>query len=118
MQDKIKQVLGTILEKFKTKEVPEAIAYSMFPIPDIPAHKWSLLNRTLMFFSGTMDARGFRQWKESGRHVKKGAKAFHILVPRFRKIEDENSGEEKQILSGFLTGPVFRYEMGGRRRRG
>lgn len=110
MQDKIRKVLDTILEKFRTKEVPQAIAYSMFPIPDIPAQNWSLLNRTIMFFAGTMDARGYRQWEQAGRHVKKGAKAFHILVPRFRKIQDEESGEEKQVLSGFLTGPVFRYE--------
>jgi hypothetical protein len=34
-----------------------------------------------MFFVGTRDARGWTQWKEAGRHIKKGSKAFTILAP-------------------------------------
>nr|MBI9047359.1 hypothetical protein [Anaerolineaceae bacterium] len=44
------------------------------------------------------------------RHVKKGSKAFHILVPYFKKRTDESSGEESQFLSGFGCKPVFRVE--------
>ena len=61
MYPKVKKVLENILHCFKTGDVPKAIAYSMFPIPNIPAANWSLCNRTLMFFSGTQDARGYRQ---------------------------------------------------------
>lgn len=107
--DKVKAVLTSILDRFKTGDIPKAIAYSVFPIPDIPAAKWSLCNRTLMFFAGTQDARGFRQWQEAERYVKKGAKSFYILAPRFGKKESEE-GEEKVFLSGFLTVPVFRLE--------
>jgi hypothetical protein len=53
MRDKIKLALAHILEKFRTGEIPEAIAYSMFPIPHIPSANWSLLNRMLMFLAGT-----------------------------------------------------------------
>ena len=60
MNDKVKLVLDTVVEKFKTGDIPEAITISMFPFPDLPSTKWSLLNRTAMFISGTMDARGFR----------------------------------------------------------
>ena len=61
-----------------------------------------------MFISGTMDARGFRQWQQVNRHVKKGAKAVHILVPVFKKADD--SSEDNKILTGFTAKPVFRVE--------
>ncbi len=109
MNDKIKQVLDGILDKFKNNEIPEAIAYSMFPIPKVPSAKWSVLNRTLMFLAGTQDARGFRQWHDVNRFVKKGAKAFYILVPYMKKVED-NDGEETEVLRGFMCRPVFRAE--------
>jgi hypothetical protein len=80
---KVKQALESIVQRFREGDIPEAIAYSMFPAPNIPASRWSLLNRTLMFLAGTYDARGFRQWKEVGRWVKKGSKSFAILAPRF-----------------------------------
>ena len=110
MNDKVKQVLGTILEKFKSGDIPEAVAYSMFPVANIPSAKWSILNRTLMFLSGTQDGRGFKQWQLSNRYVKKGSKAFYILVPYIKKTEDQETGEEKQALVGFLARAVFRYQ--------
>jgi antirestriction protein ArdC len=109
MSERVREVLNGIVERFKNGDIPQAIAYSMFPIPDIPAMKWSLLNRTIMFFAGTQDARGYRQWQEAGRHVKKGAKAFSILAPRFAKKSNEE-GEDERFLSGFLVVPVFRVE--------
>lgn len=107
--DKVKNVLSSILDRFKSGDIPKAIAFSIFPIADIPAAKWSLCNRTLMFFAGTQDARGFQQWKEAKRYVTKGAKSFLILVPRFAKKEN-GEGEEETFLAGFLTAPVFRLE--------
>ena len=108
MNDKVKQVLSLIIDKFKNGEIPEAVAYAMFPIPDIPSSKWSLLNRTLMFLSGTQDGRGFKQWQQVDRFVKKGSKAIYILVPFIKKVED--GGDEKQVLYGFGCKPVFRVE--------
>jgi antirestriction protein ArdC len=110
MNDRVKDALQAIVQRFKDGDIPEVIAYSTFPIPNIPAAKWSLLNRMLMFIAGTNDARGFRQWKEVGRHVKKGAKAFAILAPRFIKKQTEDEEEEKTLLAGFLAVPVFRIE--------
>jgi antirestriction protein ArdC len=110
MNDRIKAVLDGILERFKSGDIPEAVAYSMFAIKDIPSAKWSILNRIIMFLSGTNDARGFRQWNEVNRYVKKGSKGFYILVPHIRKVENKDTGEEKEALVGFLTRAVFRYE--------
>lgn len=108
MNDKVKQVLSLIIDKFKSGDIPKAVAYAMFPIPDIPSTKWSLLNRTLMFISGTQDGRGYKQWQKVDRFVKKGSKAIYILVPFIKKVEDDS--DEKQVLYGFGCKPVFRVE--------
>jgi hypothetical protein len=105
----IEKALHAILSCFESGDIPQVIAYSTFPVPDIPASSWSFINRTLMVLAETADARGFRQWKAVNRHVKKGARAFHILVPRIIKRENEN-GDDEEILAGFLARPVFRLE--------
>ena len=110
MNDKVKAIIQTILDRFESGDIPEAVAYSMFPVADVPSGKWSLLNRTLMFLAGTSDARGFRQWQEVDRHVKKGAKSFSILVPFFKRVEDESKGESSYLLTGFGCRAVFRLE--------
>lgn len=110
MNNKVKTVLQSIIEQFKSGDIPEAIAYSMFPIPDIPSGKWSLLNRTIMFLSGTQDARGFRQWQHSNRFVKKGSKAIYILVPFIKKDDADGRDDKKPVLKGFGVKPIFRME--------
>ena len=105
---KIRNVLNTILEMFKAGNLPEAVAFSVFPPMDIPSNSWSFINRLIMVYSGTHDARGYRQWQAVGRHVKKGAKAINILAPRFQKRETDET--EDQYLVGFLSVPVFRVE--------
>ena len=110
MHEKVRKVLNVIVSKFKSGEIPEAVALASYPIPDIPSSKWSFTNRTLMFLAGTGDARGFRQWKEANRWVRKGAKAIYILVPCLAKNVDEETGEEKEFLRYFKPSPVFMYE--------
>ena len=113
MAQTVKETLNNILEAFESGNIPEAVAYSMFPIPDLPSSKWSLLNRITIFLSGTTDARGFRQWNEAGRHVKRGANAIYILVPRMIKREiasEKGESEEEEALAGFMAKPVFRVE--------
>ena len=110
MQDRVRQALSVIVEKFKSGEIPEAVAMATFPAANVPSGKWSFLNRTLMFLSGTGDARGFRQWHAVKRKVKKGAKAIHILVPCFRKEIDDETGDEKNALRYFKAMPIFKVE--------
>ena len=52
-----------------------------------------------------------KRWNELGRKVKKGSKAIWIFAPRFKTVEDEETGEETTELAGFLTVPVFAYEQ-------
>ena len=111
MSGKIQEVLNEILTRFENGDLPEALCYSIFPVVDTPCRHWSLLNRMLMFWAGTSDARGFRQWQTVNRRVKKGAKAVYILVPRFVKRAGEQDSEKEEVfLSGFMVRPVFRLE--------
>ena len=110
MNTKVKDVLATILERFKSGDIPEAIALASYTVADTPSKTWSFTNRTLMFIQGTGDARGFRQWKAADRWVKKGAKAIYILVPCFNKLEDKEDDTETSKLTYFKTAPVFAYE--------
>ena len=109
MKDKISETLNGILRIFKSGEIPEAVSYAAFPSFNVPSDGWSLLNRVIMWLNGTHDARGYRQWLEVGRHVKKGATAFHIFAPRLVKEKKEDGGEDFSLV-GFLQVPVFCYE--------
>lgn len=105
----IQETLQGIVKCFESGAIPKAISYSVFPAAEIPSANWSFMNRIIMYLSDTADGRGFRQWKMVNRYVKKGAKAFYILVPRFKNPENEKD-EQNQVLAGFMARPVFRLE--------
>ena len=52
-----------------------------------------------MLIAWPRNPRGFRQWQEVGRYVKK-IKAITILAPRF--IKKQNEEEEKKVFAGRL----------------
>src|SRR3989304_1527778 len=115
---RIKEAMDTLLRMFDEENL-EKVARAVFRSEgsSIPADKWSFLNRILMYLHNTEDARGFRQWQQAGRYVKKGSKAFYIIAPVTRKITAEKnleSGEmvreERTVLAGFKGIPVFRIE--------
>ena len=110
MLPRIKNVLEALLEQFKNGTIPNAIHYAMFPIPDIPCSHWSLLNKLIMFYNETEDARGYKQWQKVNRQVLKGKTAFDIIVPVFKKEKEVDSKEETTVLKGFCCGSVFRVE--------
>jgi len=106
-----------ILEAFETGNIPKAIAYSTFnPPSNIPAYKWTPKNRALAFLQHTGDARGFNQWKEVGRFVKKGSRSVYILGPVIKKLKpsqndpDDNDPKDASKCIGFFGIPVFRME--------
>jgi hypothetical protein len=114
LSQKAKVQLESLLELFRSGNVPNAVAIAVIPPLDIPSAKWSLANRILTLLAGTADARGIRQWNEVGRKVKKGSRAFYILGPSIVKKTDTDNetGEdtEKSVLVGFHAIPVFRVE--------
>ena len=111
---KAKECLQRIVELFEEGNVPKALAVvTIPPSAGIPSARWSIGNRILQFLADTYDARGFRQWQQADRKVKKGAKAFCILGPNARTIKEaDDAGREieKSIVVGFHAIPVFRAE--------
>ena len=111
---KARLCLQSLVELFKSGTVPKALAIATIPPQaGIPSAKWSWSNRLLQFMADTSDARGFRQWQEAGRSVKKGSKALHILGPCVKKVsKTDETGQktDKMVVIGFHAIPVFRVE--------
>jgi antirestriction protein ArdC len=112
MTEHAKQILDSVMEEITAEKAVAFIRERLFSDGiDIPCKRWSCLNQFVAFLNGTGDARGYNQWKEAGRAVKKGAKAIYILVPMIYKIKDkEKEGQEEEVLKGFKAMPVFRAE--------
>src|SRR5437867_9501056 len=115
-RDRADAALAEILTMFESGSMPEAIVQTRIARArhDRPMCEWSLGNQLLAFFHSTEDARGYRQWQATGRHVKKGARAFGILGPVTVKRAETNpeTGEEteRRAVVGFKALPVFRIE--------
>ncbi|MDE0267007.1 MAG: hypothetical protein OXK17_08340 [Thaumarchaeota archaeon] len=104
-------VLEGLVARMASGDLPEAIAKSYIRADDVPSAKWSRCNRILMLLSGITDARGYRQWAEAGRHVRKGVRALYILAPRVVSVKDcREDDEERKVVVGFRALPAFRYE--------
>jgi len=91
--EKAEASLNKVIEAFRDGTIAEKCATATFPMPDIPASRWTIANRWLALAqSGEADCRGFRQWKQAGRTVKKGSRAVFILRPSMVKAKAEDSG--------------------------
>ena len=117
-QEIYQKAVNSLLEMFRTGQMPEAVAFNIIRKQKgafyKPSDRWSIGNQILQMIQGTDDARGFKQWKDVGRNVIKGAKAIHILAPMTVKAKKANplTGEEEErtVIVGFRPIPVFRYE--------
>ena len=108
----INNAINNILKIFKSGNFPQTVAMSIIHKhsgDNIPSDSWSHANRLLMAAQDTSDARGFRQWQQVNRQVKKGAKAIHIFSPIMKNLTETNkTGEEvKKIFS--LVFPRFPF---------
>jgi len=107
---KSQDVTQAIIERFKSGDVPAALAQVFVNRSDnIPSGAWSWRNRFIQAIHGTADARGFKQWKDAGRSVSKGSKAFYILGPCLGKREND-AGDTVPFIYGFKSIPVFALE--------
>ncbi len=111
LSDTAQASLQRVIEQFKEGDlspIREVVRIQLDTAA--PASKWSLSNKVLAFIqAGELDCRGFRQWEQVGRHVKKGSNAIYILRPRLAKITKLEDKETKEYLLcvGFATLPVF-----------
>lgn len=114
----ILSAVNSLMTMLRTGKLPEQVAISIIRRrPDdqaYPSEKWSVGNRVLQMLQGTEDARGFKQWAEVERSVKKGTHAIWIFSPLTFKVKetDEKTGKEveKVIVKGFRPIPVYRVE--------
>lgn len=116
-EDIIKSAVSKLMKMFESGEFPAQFTTTIIrknEADEIPSDSWSIGNRILMSAQNTSDARGYNQWQEVGRQVKKGSKAIYIFAPLTKRITetDDETGEEtkKVIVYGFRPLPVFRYE--------
>jgi hypothetical protein len=116
----VKDAIDKVVEALRTGDI-KRIAYAVFKSQrGRPSDLWSFFNRLIMFASDTEDARGFRQWQRTGRHLLKGTKALYILGPvkyKTRIKVTNGDGEEEvvkeEIRTGFKSIPVYRVEDTG-----
>ncbi len=111
------EVADAILKAFQENTLPKALAPVFVHRTDnVPCRSWSWANQLMVAIHGHCDARGYRQWEQTGRHVKKGEKAFPILVLMCKKkqAKDDTAGTDKTgdektktYVYGFTSAPVF-----------
>lgn len=112
-QEIIREATENLLAMFKSGQMPEAVAWTLIQPKGgdrRPCLNWSLGNKILILSSGTVDARGYRQWQQVNRQVKKGAQAIWILAPLVKKVRNTKAGEEEPVVLGFRPVPVYRLE--------
>lgn len=112
LSDKAQESLNKVIAAFESGDlspVTQMVKIRRHPDDKMPAAHWSLANQIMAFIQagGELDCRGFRQWEEVKRKVSKGARAVYILAPNTIKVTDKETGEEKRIVNGFHTIPVF-----------
>ena len=108
----VQDAIAKVVETLKTGNI-EKIAYAVFKSQKgYPSDSWSFLNRLIMFCHDTEDARGFRQWNQAGRRLKKGTKAIYISVPgkvKTRTTNEKGEEDEEERLI-YMPKPVYRFE--------
>ena len=114
MNTKVQEALDIIIRKFESGDISAVVklAGTKRAAGDegVPMDKWSFFNRLSAYLQsgGSLDCRGFKQWKNVGRSVA-GARAVYILAPCFKKYETKD-GEEEERLAYFKAIPVFPVE--------
>lgn len=111
--NKAEEAAADILKAFEDPNaLPKPLANVFVHRKDgAPCREWSWRNQLIVALRGHREARGFRQWEEVGRRVKKGERAFRILSPLAKKEVDEVTGEERVAVHGFRGTPVFGLEQ-------
>ena len=109
LSDNAQAALDTVVQRFKAGDLSPIVAQAAIaPDPDnvVPWDRWSFSNKLMSYMqTGTTDCRGFRQWQQAGRQVRKGERAAYILGPITVKREED--GEETLRCVGFKSIPVF-----------
>jgi hypothetical protein len=110
LSDNAQAALDQVVEQFQSGDLSPILRVARIQPQGepIPSEKWSLSNRVLAYLqTGALDCRGYKQWQQAGRHVRKGERAAYILAPCLVTIEDERTGKKVEVLRGFRAVAVF-----------
>jgi len=111
LSKRAQESLEKVLAQFQSGDLSPITNVARIQLSEIaPASKWSLSNKVLAYSqAGELDCRGFRQWEQVNRTVKKGERAIYIFRPVMVKTNEEGSEEKKEKLTciGFSAIPVF-----------
>ena len=110
MSPKAETALAKVVEQFQSGDISPFVEITRIELPpDAPARKWSWGNRTLaLATTGQLDCRGYRQWQQIGRQVKKGTTAGFIFAPITRKVTeaDPKTGQEREYHKLLTFKPI------------
>lgn len=112
LTDNAKKITDELINRFRSGDIAPIVEVAMLRLSPAeigrPSQKWSFSNQVLALMqTGELDCRGFNQWHEVGRSVKKGSHAAYILGPIIIKDKNEKTGKETAALVGFKSIPVF-----------
>jgi len=107
LSTKAQASINKVIERFKSGDLSPISSVVRIELdPSAPARKWSLSNKILAFTQAEeLDCRGFRQWQNMGRQIKKGSSAVYIFRPH--TIKSTTKEEEENICVGFSPVAVF-----------
>jgi len=109
LSDKAQEALNQVVARFQSGDLSAVVEVVRLrrQAADAPSQSWSLSNQVLAYIqTHSLDCRGYRQWEQVGRQVRKGARAAWILAPITILIENED-GEKVSVVRGFKSVPVF-----------
>ena len=89
LSTKAQASINKVIERFKSGDLSPISSVVRIKLdPSAPAKNWSLSNKILAFTQAEeLDCRGFRQWQNIGRQIKKGSSATRkIFFRNFRNI--------------------------------
>lgn len=108
LSPKAQASIDKVVNQFKTGDLSPISKVARIRLDvSAPARKWSLSNKVLAFMQAEeLDCRGFVQWQQLGRQVRRGSKAVYIFRPHTitKTTEDD---EKEAVCIGFSTVPVF-----------
>lgn len=109
---KAQKAMDKVVSKFESGDLSPIVQVARIKRdPDAPSAKWTFSNQVMAYAqSDSIDCRGYRQWQEAGRQVRKGEMASFILGPLTVK-DDKASDPKARKLVGFRTIAVFGYHQ-------
>ena len=112
MNEKVRSVLNTIVENFRSGDIPRGRGHCQLSHPGHPQRQVVLYQPHVdVPLRDSFDARGFQAMEvRSTAGSKKAPEAIYILVPCMKTQIDEETGEQKETLRYFKASPVFACE--------